>query len=234
MKRLIPCLGICLLLLGGSGQSKAAFLTYQIKDVGSSRLYVSLNTGQTFSGTGYVGLYSFNFFGNLFGLENGFSRTALQVDISALAGKTITDASLTFDLLDGTSNSFTAGVTSFDANGQLGYYYEPPSNLGTTNATVQGRSSNAIDVTELLTNRVDSGSQWLGLHLNNQSHSNAWTYSGARGTADRANLRLEVNYRDEVIVANPAPSGLLMAGLGIASLLGYSGTWRRNAATVKV
>jgi hypothetical protein len=198
--------------------AKSAVVTYQLTDLGNGG-----GTNQTFAGTGYVGMYQ-NSFTNLFGLEqSNFSKTALQADISSLIGNQIVSATLSFSLLDGSNLTQSVTATSFDADGTLGHFWVPPSNLGTQNYTVTGATTNALDVTGLLTSRVQSGESWFGLHLQGSSEYQ-WTYTFS--DADRAQVRLTVEYAAPV----PVPPTAVLAVLGFAGMGGLGWARRRKAA----
>jgi hypothetical protein len=64
-------------------------MTYTLLDIGNFAGYSVAAVGQTFSGTGFVGEYSGNQFGHLFGLEGSSSMTNAQIDLSGLSGMTI-------------------------------------------------------------------------------------------------------------------------------------------------
>ena len=232
MTRAMQLAAACVvILLAAAGQTRAGLIAYQIEDIGAFAGFTSPNTGQTYSGTGFVGMYAANEFGHLFGLEGSdYSRTALQVDISALAGSTITSALLTFDLLDGSSATQNVTVTSFTANGNLGYFWTPPDNLGSDLFSVEGQTSNAFDITAFLQERINAGADWLGLHLQGSSQSQ-WTYThgGAGYTSDRAGMRLIVDYTPAVV---PEPSTFAIFGIAalVAGIFAWRGRQKKNQA----
>jgi hypothetical protein len=201
-----------LLLLVSVGRTDV--IEYPIRDIATFTTYYELNTGQTYAGTGFVGYWSHDFV-HLFGVEGyDHSRTALEVDIRALAGATIDSAVLSFDLLEGMAGVHNVVLTSFSAGGLLGYFWTPPDNLGTLNATVRLQPFNTVDVTNLLQNRVDAGADWFGLHLRGADGLNQYTltHTGFGYHSDRANVRLTVHY------TIPEPAALLFLAFGAFAL----------------
>ncbi len=193
----------------------ATTISYTITDILPSAGYTENNVGQTFAGTGFVGVYSFNAFGHLLGLEDSFSRVNAQVGIAALAGATINSATISFDLLDNNGGSGTLTTTAYNSSGALGYQFAvPTADYGAVTATVSGQS-NAFDVTSLVSAAVGAGEDWLGLHMSNTG-SNPWTYtySGYGRNPDSALFRLTVDYADAV----PEPAMLGLFGLGALGL----------------
>ena len=80
-------------------------------------------------------------------------------------------------------------------------------------ATLTGRAANSIDVTSLLAASVAGHDSWFGMHLKGSTRYQ-WSYANNGGYgADRANVRLTVNYADAVQV--PEPATPLLAGIGL-------------------
>jgi len=216
------------ILFAAAGQTRAGVVTFQVNDIGSFAGYAALNTGQTYSGTGFVGMYSNNRFAHLLGVDAQYpSRTAMQIDISALAGSTITSALLTFDLLDGSSATQNVTVTSFTADGNLGYFWTPPDNLGSDLFSVNGRTSNALDITAFLQERIDAGADWLGLHLQGSStYQWTWTHNEPGYGPDAAGVRLIVDYTPASSPPAVVPEPSAFAIFGIAALIAGIFAWR--------
>jgi hypothetical protein len=190
-------------------------ITIPILDIGSFQTYDTIDTAQTFTGTGFAGMYDFAW-AHLLGVEyTSYSRTILQADISALNGSTINSATLTFSLLDGDNGPHGVLATSYTANGTLAYSWNPPDNLGTASTTAY-YGENSIDVTSLLAASVAAGAGWFGLHLQGtDDNAYMWTYtdnSFTDGYPDRANVRLTVDYTGDA-VPEPATYALLAGGL---------------------
>jgi hypothetical protein len=179
----------------------------------------------------------------LFGLENygnGFvsSETELQVNISALAGATITSATLSYTLLNGGDgltplSSQQVEVTSYTSHGTLGFNATPPSNLGTTVFTSTELSRNSVDVTSLVQGSVNGGSGytgWLGLFLTplGPGYNPQYTYTSGYGD-NSADVQLTVNYTPATS-AVPEPATVTLLGIGAVCALGY--TWRRRKQAV--
>ena len=207
---------VATMLAASIGQAQAGMVTYQIKDIGDFASYSTNNVGQTYSGTGFVGLYETEF-AHLFGVEDtSYSRTAMQVDISGLAGKTILGASLDFRILDGSPGTQTVTATTFAANGSLGHVWTPTA-IQSQNYSVSN-GINSLDVTGLLQQRVSAGANWLGLHLQGSSlYEWTYTYAGDGYSDDRAEVRLNVNYEDAAAV--PEPTSIAMWGLGALGMM---------------
>lgn len=233
-----------------AGTSHASVVSYTIQDIGDFPDYTTPNIGQSYNGTGFVGLYdteASQIYGNgdpsfahLFGVENDtFSRTALQVAIGDLAGKTINSALLSFELLDGSGFPQDVVVTSFTADGSLGWEWDPPDNLG--QATYPSTASfpggdpadghNEFDVTSFVQERATAGAAWLGLHLRG-TDSFEYTYTSDENfrDADSALVRLIVDYEDSV-AGVPEPSSMALLGLGVIGA-GFRMRRRKTNATV--
>ena len=213
----------CGLYFAANVPAHAAVAVIPILDIGTSADYDTPNTGQSYSGTGFVGMYNtsavgYEAFGHLFGVEQiDFSRTAMQADIGFLSGVTINSAILSFDVLaSGGDQNVT--VTSFTANGNLGYTWTPPDNLGSVVApTTSG--ANSIDLTGLVQSRATAGAPWLGLHLNGtDQYQYTYTYTGYGYGPDSANVRLTVDYEPRSS-AVPEPFSAAVWGL-VASMCG--------------
>lgn len=206
------------------GTLRADSISYTIKDIGAFTSYRTNNVGQSYSGTGFVGLYNFGGsgeFAHLFGIEDtAYSRTALNVDISGLAGATINSAYLNFVLKDGTSGTQNVTLTSFTADGSLEYFWNAPDNLGSSNYSVTGHSVNSLNVTSMLQNQVAAGADWFGLHLKGSNlYQWTYTYTGYGDTADEALVRLVVDYSPSEV---PTPGSFValigMGGIGLVGL----------------
>jgi len=202
-----------------STAAHADVITYHINDILGSNQYTVANTGQTYAGTGYVGMYSGNYFGHLLGLEGSSSRTNSQVDISALAGKQVASAILSFVLYENYSNTGILSITGYNANGGLGYkFYAPTADYG----VVTGQMANGygakstFNVTSLVQAAISNNEDWLGMQLTNSDMSR-WTYSGSGYATDRAAMQLVVTYADSAKV--PEPASMAMVGVGMAALV---------------
>ena len=199
--------------------AQASIAVIPITDIGAFPDYTVNNTGQSYAGTGFVGMYpSTDRFAHLFGVEqSGFSRTAMEADIAFLSGATINSAVLSFNLLSG-SGTQNLTVTSFTADGTLEYFWNSPDNLGSVVASAD-IGANSIDVTGLVQSQATASASWLGLHVQGSTR-NQWTYTytGYGYGADSANVRLTIDY-DAGTSAVPEPASAAVWGL-LASVCG--------------
>lgn len=229
MKRLLT--GIALSALIAIPTTQAASSSTTILDFGAFGGYTEANMGQTFSGTGFIGMYGTaqnggDYFAHLFGIEgNGsddYSRTVGQVDVDFLNGQTILSASFEFFIV----NNYGGGAgtfTGFDnPSGEIGYIWDAPgANLG--NAAFSPVAGwNAIDVTDIVQDAADGNTDWLGFHLQSGPGNN-WTYTSFEG--DEAQVRLVVEYGEQ-----PVPEVQHYAAMLGAAMAGVEMMRRRRKA----
>jgi hypothetical protein len=205
---------VALAVLSLAPIARADTITYNIPDIGTFPGIADPNIFATYTGTGFVGLYgprAGDAFIHIFGLElPDLSRTALNVDVSGLAGSAINSAFLSFSLTDGQAGTQDVTVTSFDANGTLGHFFAPPDDLGARHFNVSGLGPNALDVTDLLSARVAGGEGWLGLHLEGATLQQ---FSYTALDRDNAQVRLSVDYTPASSAPEPTSLSLLTSGL---------------------
>ena len=202
-----------------AGAANAGVATYQINDILVGQGYTVTNAGQTYAGTGFVGMYEWNEFGHLFGLEGNYSRTNMEVALAGLAGKQVSSATLSFVLRENGSTAGGLTITGYDANGMLGYDFNAPAAAyGTVSGAIANGNgaTSSYDVTAIVQSALAHGEDWLGMHLAN-SETGRWTYtwSGDGYSADRAQVQLVVNYTDAAV---PEPASLALLGLGLAGV----------------
>lgn len=190
----------------------------KITDILSGNSYSQSNVGQTFAGTGFVGMYNSNQFAHLFGLEGIYSRTNMEVGIADLAGKQISSAILSFVLQQNYGTAGVLTITGYNANGELGYNFAgTTADYGTVNGLMANGNgaTSSFDVTSITQAALAQGEDWLGMQLTNSSASR-WTYTGLGSPSDDlAKVRLDVTYADAAV---PEPASLALIGLGLAGL----------------
>lgn len=196
-----------------SGGAQAALINYTILNISQE----GANTSAVYAGTGYAGVYGNTVgaqFNGIFGLEYDFSRTLVQVDVSAISGATINSATLSFYLQNGNGNLAPVTVTRFAADGTLEYSFGSPGNLGTVAGQTAGPGANALTITSLVAAAATAGDDWLGLHLMTTSGAGnyQWTPANRSGNADAALVRLTVDY-DPVPIPEPATILLVLTAL---------------------
>jgi hypothetical protein len=216
MKKIALCSALLASLLC-TGSAFASTVSYTISDILNTPNYSVNNSGQTYAGTGFVGMYSNSTFAHLFGLEGAFSKTNMEVDISGLAGAHIVSASLGFVLLENYDQTGSLTITGYDATGALGYQYNAPTAAyGAVSNNFANGAQQSFDVTALVQAALLQNENWLGLHLQNSSQGR-WTYTGTgQASADRAQARLVVEFAPATTVPEPGPLALI--GLGLAGL----------------
>jgi|SRR5579859_2064756 len=214
MKTNIPRQVVFSMALFVAAVSARANNVYSIQDLGTYAGYEDTTLSDTFAGTGFVGIYSTagqgpsGAFGHLFGLENyngAYSESELEVNISGLSD--VSSAILSYNLLNGSAGSQSVTVTSFSANGSLGFNQTPPSNLGTTTFTSTGLSANSVDVTTLLQNAIAANQTWFGLYLTpNGPNDSQWTYTWSADNANPNSASVQLT-----VTTVPEPSTFALA-----------------------
>jgi hypothetical protein len=219
-KFLFPTL-ICLAL---SFSCQAATITYSIPSLVNAERPDYLSTSATWTGTGYVGMYSGHggphFLLNFAISENIANvRVAIEVDVSGLRGQTVNSALLQYDATlhpPGSSQPMT--LTAFTANGTLGFFLNPP-NMLMAGSAIAVDGANSIDVTRLLNAALQTDSAWFGLHMQADVYSvsqSATVYSPEGYPVGGLPLTLEVDYGQSGSV--PEPVSLALLGIGLIGL----------------
>lgn len=206
--------------------AKAASVSIPILDIGTFESYTAPSNYETSNSTGFFGMYESEL-AHLLGLEQeNFSRTVAQADIGFLNGATISSATLSFYLLDGSSAPQDIQLTGFDSGGTLAHTWEAPgANIGQGYFSVTGQGPNVLDLTVLVQMAADANIDWLGLHLQGTS-AYEWTYTGTGGAADNAQVRLNIEY--EGGESQPVPEVQTYATLAGAGLIAGQALRRRK------
>lgn len=221
-------------LLGASfltAPAVQAGVNIALPDIGTFSGYTA-PAGPSYTGNGFIGMYSGGTSAHLFTIEAQSARTIAQVDISQFAGQTINSAGVSFSMLDGQNYPAPAyALTGFGGDGTLEYQWNAPIlNFGVANG-VAGVGANSIDITQILVNALGAGENWLNLHFAaTDATGYRWTYTSSAAvpgrTADSAQVRLTV---DAVPLVNavPEPSTWAMLILGFGAV---GGALRRRAS----
>jgi hypothetical protein len=200
--------------------------------------YENTPTTTTFQGTGFAAMRPYCF-APYFAFENysgsPWTRTTMAIDISPLAGATVSHATLSYVLAYGTAGPATMVLTSYSSTGTLAYSFpDPPNVISAQMYTSIGMQQNVLDVTSQVAERVDGGANWLGLYFTMVSPTaQQWTpaYFAYPGAFDGAQVRLTVDYGYPPPPPPPPQSIPEPVGLVIWSLLATGGLgigWRRR------
>jgi len=216
----LTALAFAVALLATGTRLQGTTITHIITDIGTFGTHTTTNVGQNYLGTGFVGLISGGYDGSsfihAFGLSYIGNRTVLQVDLSPFAKTHINNAKLEFRLLQGTGLPGGLEVISFAANGNLGWFYNAPDALGSSDFWVDPHYLISLDVTSLVQARATTAAPWLGLHLST-GMLNDYTYTSPLWgpyDADSARVRLVIDYTPV-----PEPSTLALAALAASALM---------------
>ncbi len=208
--------------LAVSGFANAGLITYELEDLAEFTSYSNGNTAQTFSGTGFVGMYTRSF-AHLFRLEGDRTQAQnnLQIDISGLSGATINSAFLSFQLLDAVSGTSNFNIDGYDSNGLLSHLQGfTGADYGSQSFVTNGTTGiQSFDITSILNSALASNENWLGLNVYRTGGDNQWTWTGSSSfstrSSDEAMLRLVVDFET---VDVPEPSTLAVFALGLMGL----------------
>ncbi len=164
-----------------------------------------------------------------------FWETQIQVDVSALAGLDVSSASLSFNTdiqYDYSGTDINLQFTSFDSNGNLGWYNSldtvgtaPGGSLGSVGLSFPETQTgvHSIDVTGLLQDRIDGGENYFAMLMETTSQS--YMEYAYQSSWNASHVFLTVNYDPITVTPEPAPvpvpaaAGLGLLGMGLVSAL---------------
>jgi hypothetical protein len=200
------------MVLSVSGLANAGLIEYELLSI-SERFG---STSNTYNGNGYIGAYNSSYSG-IFCLERTTCKTALQADITnllALGDITLNSVFLSFDLKESSNGTQDVTASAFDSSGVLSHHFSAPTSYAQDIFSVNGQTSNSLDITNLFSQGYNLGNDWFALHLN-ASTDGMWTWTQAGYDRDDANVRITVDYSVNSV---PEPSTLAIFALGIMGL----------------
>jgi PEP-CTERM motif len=224
----------------------AATYQFALPDIGQFDDFIAENGSATFTGNGFVGMYNDRWSHHGITWSHSLDlnlandgRTLMQMDLAPLQGQNIVSATISFRILDGydAPNSTLVRFTGFDNGaGNLGMTWDAPTtSFGSVEHEVFNGSpdSQAFDITSLLRAGQDSGSAWLGLHLQNlgEGQLSTRTYEFlldeqiAVLDLDRAQVRIDI-----VTTPVPEPTSWAMLLAGVSAVV-WTQRRRRLGAT---
>ncbi len=224
------------LTIGAASSAYAGTFEFVLPDLGTFESFVSDDPGQTFRGTGFVGMINPSSaagdetWAHLLGVESySRSRTLMQLELAPLAGQKVLSATLRFQILDGADQGTNSIVVQgFDGGaGDLELSWRWPDHAhGSSVGNASAGSEAAIDITQQLRYSVDHGHEWLGLHLQAFGTKSLYTATYdplSQLSPDRAGVRIDV-----ITGAVPEPATWALMLGGVALMAGLR--WRRRAA----
>ncbi len=213
------------LAIGAGPSAYAGTFEFVLPDLATFESFISDDPGQTFRGTGFVGMIDDRWgsgkktWAHVLGLESdSLSRTLMQLELAPLQGQKVVSATLRFNILHGDEQGTNSVVVQgFDGGaGDLALSWAWPGHAhGSSVGTATAGSASAIDITQQLKFSVDHGHDWLGLHLQAVGTRNLFTATHDYPSLlfpDRAGVRIDVI---TAAVPEPASWALMLGGVAL-------------------